>query len=200
MEIFEHICHDCGVREGEIHQLGCDMERCPFCGGQLITCSCQYKQLGLPVDHSKPYAGLPPEIYKKGLPSALESKWIEILEKKGRIPYILYPNICRRCGTPWPKGKIYPDWEWEYYVQKDVQGAVLCDDCFQKIKHLIDQRSGRRPELVPCPFCKDTSEQECLECQNTRTVNVDFIPEQIERYQKHQAMLDRMANLLEQSN
>src|SRR5665647_411105 len=33
-------CHDCGVSEGEIHEYGCDMEVCPFCGGQLISCDC----------------------------------------------------------------------------------------------------------------------------------------------------------------
>jgi len=32
------LCHDCGCKEGELHSPGCDMERCPLCGGQLITC------------------------------------------------------------------------------------------------------------------------------------------------------------------
>ena len=32
------ICHDCGAKVGELHQLGCDMERCPVCGCQLISC------------------------------------------------------------------------------------------------------------------------------------------------------------------
>lgn len=32
-------CHDCDAKVGELHQLGCDMERCPVCGGQLISCS-----------------------------------------------------------------------------------------------------------------------------------------------------------------
>jgi hypothetical protein len=33
-------CHDCGVEYGELHKLGCDMERCPKCKQQLISCNC----------------------------------------------------------------------------------------------------------------------------------------------------------------
>ena len=31
-------CHDCGALNGEYHHPGCDMETCPKCGGQLISC------------------------------------------------------------------------------------------------------------------------------------------------------------------
>ncbi|MFV2016029.1 MAG: hypothetical protein ACC656_11400 [Candidatus Heimdallarchaeota archaeon] len=33
-------CSDCAVKVGEEHQLGCDIERCPKCGTQLISCGC----------------------------------------------------------------------------------------------------------------------------------------------------------------
>ncbi len=36
----EGVCHDCNARPGEYHHPGCDMEVCPKCGGQLISCGC----------------------------------------------------------------------------------------------------------------------------------------------------------------
>ena len=33
-------CHDCNVEFGGYHHPGCDREKCPRCGGQLISCGC----------------------------------------------------------------------------------------------------------------------------------------------------------------
>lgn len=33
-------CHDCNILDGGIHHFGCDMEVCPVCGGQFISCGC----------------------------------------------------------------------------------------------------------------------------------------------------------------
>lgn len=38
-------CHDCGAMYGEPHHHGCDVERCPKCGLQLIGCDCTWAKI-----------------------------------------------------------------------------------------------------------------------------------------------------------
>ena len=37
-------CHDCGVLKGEFHVASCDVEECPVCGDQLISCDCPFEE------------------------------------------------------------------------------------------------------------------------------------------------------------
>ena len=36
-------CPDCGVLKGDFHVPSCDVEECPVCGHQLISCDCQFE-------------------------------------------------------------------------------------------------------------------------------------------------------------
>lgn len=35
-------CGDCGIESAGFHHLGCDLESCPRCGRQLLSCGCPW--------------------------------------------------------------------------------------------------------------------------------------------------------------
>jgi hypothetical protein len=91
-------CHDCGVEVGEIHEYGCDMEYCPFCLGQLISCRCKGKQLdNLEREGRIPYFVIPHLCRMCG------EKWPEMFtvsdkEWESTIPKNLWWEvICKEC-------------------------------------------------------------------------------------------------------
>lgn len=80
-------CGQCHVPDGALHRLGCDMEVCPFCNGQLNSCPCSYAMLGLlSKENSKEYGFLTQEVYENGLNDEQSEKWAQMVEEKGRVP------------------------------------------------------------------------------------------------------------------
>ena len=42
-----NMCPSCHVAVGEFHTLGCPVEICPWCRGQLTYCNCRFTRLGI---------------------------------------------------------------------------------------------------------------------------------------------------------
>lgn len=64
-------CPACGVSEGEYHLLGCSIEICPWCEGQLSKCNCRFEQLEVDaIDEEE-------QLEELG----------ELLTARGRIPF-----------------------------------------------------------------------------------------------------------------
>lgn len=95
-------------------------------------------EIGIAKRVGAKYCGLPQDVYEHGLPDAQAEAWERLLEKKGRIPWIQYPNLCCRCGARWPDMFKVPDKEWERYVEPAMRHEMLCRTCYDWVKHRID--------------------------------------------------------------
>jgi hypothetical protein len=58
--------------------------------------------------------------------------------KKARVPFILYPQMCAKCGELWPKFFMVSNEEWEFYIQPDMRNKIICYNCYEYIKEVID--------------------------------------------------------------
>ncbi len=73
------VCPDCGAGRGEFHEDGCDIEQCPYCGGQLISCDCDRRA---PLDDRLQWAGTWP-----GVVECREFGWYaKLVPGRGWVP------------------------------------------------------------------------------------------------------------------
>jgi len=110
----------CGAKEGQLHVfLGCDYERCPFCGGQLITCECDLPEEDLRAKGRIPFIQY--EHFERG-------------------------GLCARCGALRPErgSSSVSNEEWERYIEPDMRRGMLCEVCYAQIKAWIDAEKPRR--------------------------------------------------------
>lgn len=78
-------CDECGVPIGELHEIFCTRERCPFCGSQLVSCSCISSVLQLKDSEQK---ALDEYIDDTVEPlKSINKRWVEALNEKGRMPF-----------------------------------------------------------------------------------------------------------------
>ena len=77
--------------------------------------------------------------YENGLTDEHAADWERRLEAVGRVPFILFPLICGRCGQLWPDSFHAPTEEWERYIPISERRLILCLACYQEIKGLIDR-------------------------------------------------------------
>ncbi len=83
----------CGAKKGRPHKPPCEYEECPFCHGQLISCDCCYKILGIDPDKEPTYSN--------GLTKKQEQQWNARLKEIGLIPE--GSEVRRRAGIWTPE-------------------------------------------------------------------------------------------------
>ena len=79
------ICSECRCSEGELHEIFCIRERCPFCSAQLVSCDCISKVLDLSAEEK---LAVDEYIDDSVEPlRGINERWVKALNRKGRVPF-----------------------------------------------------------------------------------------------------------------
>lgn len=103
-------CHDCHAKPGDLHDPGCDVERCPVCGGQALSCGCDWPEVGDRI----PWSGEWP-----GVKECRELGWFVVVDP-------VTAKIGERCGPEHPHAhpdlnRLVIEAKWDARLKKYVK-------------------------------------------------------------------------------
>jgi Zn-finger nucleic acid-binding protein len=120
-------CPDCGVAVGQKHMNGCDVEQCPRCRGQLLSCDCVLEINGIEMEGRTPlerYDWLEshhPSLYHEGPTEEMWAKWDAEWENKREVWTGEWPGVAEARELGW-YSKLVPGRGW-VSCDKDDEGA-----------------------------------------------------------------------------
>jgi len=79
----------------------------------------------------------------------LDGKWKVLCSEYGRVPQVHLPQMCAACGALEPEMFMVPDDEWRKYVVPELQGEMICIDCYNRYKLLFPQGWRKAKEARP---------------------------------------------------
>lgn len=143
-DFYEHYsegaCSDCGKGFEEPHVLGCDVERCPACGGQMNSCDCG------PIYRVDRY------IDENSLNELIEKQKQEIVRKNMVVEFDRNApngNIYAVLATAWVQlKKNRPDFDFREILDR-VEDSESYDDALAVIGEYVTllDLSKQEPEM-----------------------------------------------------